>query len=323
MSFRDYIDILNLTSDEELYNTQNGITRIYNQRDIFARGDNLPTLFDRVIREVSYHNQLSLTQIADSLGISDTQLRRLRNGTRPIPLRILRKICGSNNNAKKTFENAIDCVSSSAGKTIRIPQQITPLLVEILGRFSGDGASGSYEGGEYRWRLREGGKQFVYQQIADMQQVFGIIGTYKDEGNHALFEINSKPLVRLFQQLFEYNENFNKSLYGIPPQLLYHLNWDLRRYYTTGIIDTEGSFYYTNQAYYFEIHMANSHFVLEACRAFDYVGIPYDYHIRNNGTYRLRVYNQNNMPIIRDSFEIKNEKRLTTIRNWELRDNFY
>lgn len=306
LNLKDYINILDLIPNKKLpYREQ-----------LYATGRNLVPLFNQYVEKIKRNSNASLTQIANNLEISIKQFRKWRNGMSPIPLRILQNFSGENINVKKSFENAIDYISSSRGIRVKIPQQISPLLLEIFGRFSGDGSIGAYKNGEYRFRLKEEGKQLVKQHLIDMNRIFEINGTYTDYGNYAQAEILSKPLVRLFQQIFDYDDDFNKTYYGKPPPLLKNTEWYLRKYYTTGLIDTEGSFYYTNQSYYFEIHMVNKYFINEVAEAFNAVGLQYNYYKLPNKTIRIRCYNRINCNLIKNIFEIKNDKHLTKLKSW-------
>lgn len=306
MNLRDYISIVDLERD-----------RILNYREqLYARGRNLLLKFNHIIELIREQHNLSLNQLAKDFGVSVKQLRKWRYGETPIPLRIL-KMLTEGNSLQMDIENEIEYISSSRGKKVKIPRKISPLLIEILGRFSGDGSCGIYNG-DYKWSLKEEGKRFVRANLRDMETIFGIGGIYIDYDTYAENLIRSKPLVLLFQQIFDYTEGFEKTYHIEPPYFLDYIDWDNRKLFTTGLIDTEGSFYYTNQSYYFEIHMVNEYLVNEVALAFDEFDIPYNYKQRSNNRFKLISYGKVNCSLILDTFEIKNEKHLIKLADWGL-----
>ena len=191
------------------------------------------------------------------------------------------------------------------------------MLIEILGRFSGDGSCGVYNG-DYKWSLKEEGKRFVRLNSRDMQTIFGNGGVYIDHDTYAENLIRSKPLVLLFQQIFNYTDFFDKTYNAIPPYFLDDINWNCRKFYTTGLIDTEGSFYYSNKAYHFELHMVNEWFVNEVAYAFEEYKIPYNKKQTKSGNHKLISYGKQNCSLIADIFEVKNEKHLKKLIEWDI-----
>jgi hypothetical protein len=120
----------------------------------------------------------------------------------------------------------------------------------------------------------------------------------------------------LFQQIFDYTEGFEKTYHIEPSSFLDFTDWDDRKFFTTGLIDTEGSFYYTNKSYYFEIHMVNKYLLGEVAEAFDEFGIPYYYKLSKKNDFKIISYGKDNSNLILDIFEIKNEKHLRKLAKW-------
>jgi len=308
LNFYQYIDILNL-EQEEISN--------YRQ-ELFAVGKNLPKILEIIIQKIRIKSNLTLSQIASSLSITDTHLRRLRRGNSPIPLRILNHLSKNNENLRIKIKENIEYIASSKGVKIRIPKKITPLLIEILGRFSGDGSCGCYDN-DYKWSFKEEEKSFVRKNIKDVYKIFDIEGKFIDYNTWAEHEIKSKALVLLFYQFFPGIKAEIKTYSGKPPCIIYNINWNLRKYYTTGLIDTEGSFSFYNHSYIFEIKMANPYFIREVECAFIEFGIPYIYKaLRNNTIHRIRVFNKINLSLIKEIFKIKNKKHLRKFKSWKI-----
>lgn len=305
MNLRDYISITEL---------ERNISSDYREQ-LYASGRNLLLKFNYTIDLLKQQYKINLKQVAEIFDVSEKQLRCWRYGDSPIPLRILKFLSEKNGFITNELENEIDFVSSSRGISIIIPRKISPLFIEILGRFSGDGSCGKYNG-DYKWSLKEEGKRFVRINSRDMETIFGIGGKFIDYGTYAENIIYSKPLVLLFQQIFDYTEEFKKTYYIEPPYFIDDIDWNTRKYFTTGLIDTEGSFYYTNQSYYFEIKMVNYRLINEIIEAFDQFGIPYNYKEKKKGKFRVISYGIINCSLISEIFEIKNEKHLGKLAKW-------
>lgn len=307
MSFRDYICIFDL---EPI------IPENYREQ-LFVSGRNLLLKFNHLIELVQENYKLTLTDIANNFRISTKQLRSWRIGNSPIPLRILNELAELSGINESNLEIEIEFITSSRGIQTKIPRTISPMLIEILGRFSGDGSCGVYNG-DYKWSLKEEGKRFVRLNSRDMQTIFGNGGIYIDYGTYAENLIRSKPLVLLFQQIFDYSDFFDKSYDIEPPFFLDCINWNLRKFYTTGLIDTEGSFYYSNHAYYFELHVVNEWLVEEVANAFKEYRIPYNRKYTKYGKFKLLSYGKQNCSLIADIFELKNEKHLKKLIEWDI-----
>lgn len=230
---------------------------------------------------------------------------------------ILEKLSKDNLSVRELLETNIDYISSSRGIKIKIPQKITPKLIEIFGRFCGDGSCGIYND-NYKWSLKEEGKNLIYINSNDVKEVFDISGEIFDYGTYAENVISSKPLVLLFQQIFQYSDTFHKTYDIKPPNFLNLLHWNIRKHFTTGIIDTEGSFYYTNQSYYFEVHMVNRPIIDEVANAFSYFDIPFTIKEQKKNDIHLISYGKSNYFLIYELFEIKNNKHLKKLRNWNI-----
>jgi transcriptional regulator with XRE-family HTH domain len=307
LDFRDWIDLFDLEPD----------IPINYREQLYVCGRNLLLKFNHLVELLIERNNLSYSKLAKLFNVSDKQLRNWRTGKTPVPLKILKIVSNQYGVDKKKIENEIDYISSSKQIKVNIPRTITPLLIEILGRFSGDGSCGVYQG-DYKWSFKEEGKKFVNQNLRDMELIFGISGTYIDYGTYAENLIRSKPLVLLFQQIFDYENDFEKTYEITLPFFLYNIDWEYRKYFTTGLIDTEGSFYYSNQSYYFEIHMVNKNMIMEVANAFDAFGIPYKRKHRNFEEFKLISYGKLNCSLISDIFEIKNEKHIRKLINWRV-----
>jgi hypothetical protein len=261
--------------------------------------------------------EITLSDLASHFHVSIKQLRNWRIGKTPIPLRILKVLSESNGINECSIESEIDFLTSARGNQTKIPRRISPTLIEILGRFSGDGSCGEYNG-DYKWSLKEEGKRFVRINSRDMQTIFGNGGIYVEYDKYAENLIRSKPLVLLFQRIFKYTEDFDKTYDISPPYFLDLIDWNLRKFFTTGLIDTEGSFYYSNQTYYFELHMVNHNLLDEVATAFDEYRIPYKKKYTKSGNFKLISYGRDNCTLISDIFEIKNEKHLRKLIEWDI-----
>ncbi len=305
INFRDWIDLFELEQD---------IPNKYREQ-LYVSGRNLLLKFNHLVELLIERNNIDYSELATLFNVSDKQLRNWRTGKTPIPLRILKFVSNQDGIDKRMIENEIDYILSSRHIQINIPRTVSSLLIEILGRFSGDGSCGMYDG-DYKWSFKEEGKKFVNQNLRDMETIFGIGGTYIDYGTYAENLIRSKPLVLLFQQIFDYNKDFKKTYDVDLPFFLYTVDWEYRKYFTTGLIDTEGSFYCSNQSYYFEIHMVNKHMINEVANAFSEYGIPYNRKHRNYQEFKLISYGRSNCNLISEIFEIKNEKHIRKLINW-------
>lgn len=306
-NFREFICIFDL---------ENKVPRNYREQ-LYVSGRNLLLKFNHIIEVIKENYNMTLSDLAENFQISTKQLRNWRIGKTPIPLRTLSELTELGGIDENAIEAEIDSISSSRGIQTRIPRKISPLLIEILGRFSGDGSCGEYDG-DYKWSLKEEGKRFVHLNSRDMQTIFGNGGVCIDYDTYAENLIRSKPLVLLFQQIFEYTDTFNKSYDIIPPFFLDFINWNQRKFFTTGLIDTEGSFYYSNQTYYFEIHMVNKTLLNEVANSFNEYRIPYKRKSTKSGNFKLISYGKDNFSLISDIFEIKNEKHLRKLIEWDI-----
>lgn len=305
MNLREYINIFELENDS-----------IQNYREqLYVSGTNLILAFNYYIDLTKENKEINLSQLANLLQISDKQLRAWRCGYSPIPLNILKIFSQENKEIQYEFENKIEYISSSRGKKIRIPRNINSVFIEILGRFSGDGSCGIYNG-DYKWSLKEEGKALILRNMSDMESVFGISGKYIDYDSYAENLIRSKPLVLLFQQIFNYGNGFRKTYSIQPPSFLKDLNWNIRKSFSTGIIDTEGSFYHTNQSYFFEINMVNRSLIDEVASCFDEFSIPYNLKFGNKSNIKLISYGRTNIQLIYDIFKIKNSKHLIKLEKF-------
>jgi hypothetical protein len=307
IDFRDFISIFNLEDE---------IPQNYREQ-LYASGRNLLLKFNHMIEITKEKYEISLTDLARNFRVSMKQLRNWRIGKTPIPLRILNTLTELGGIDENFIETEIDWLSSSRGIQTKIPRRISPLLIEILGRFCGDGSCGNYDG-DFKWSLKEEGKRFVRLNSRDMQTIFGNGGVYIDYNAYAENLIRSKPLVLLFQQIFEYTDDFDKTYDIFPPYFLEQINWNYRKFFTTGLIDTEGSFYYSNKSFYFELHMVNESLVDEVSNAFNEYRIPYNRKQTKMGNFKLISYGRANCSLISDIFEIKNEKHLKKLIEWDI-----
>jgi hypothetical protein len=156
-----------------------------------------------------------------------------------------------------------------------------------------------------------------------MKEIFGIKGKVINYPNVAENVINSKPLVLLFQQIFKYTEGFHKTFSVKPPSFLRSLNWAERKYFTTGLMDTDGSFYYdkSTRTVMFEIKMKNPYLIEEVRFAFNVHNINYDYRaypIENPEVYRVRAVGKETLKSIKTNFNPKNEKHLKKLKSFNL-----
>ena len=128
----------------------------------------------------------------------------------------------------------------------------------------------------------------------------------------------------MFQQIFEYKKEFKKTYDGKPPKFLKEIDWHTRKYFTTGLIDTEAGFYLSQGHYYFDITMVNKYFMGEIAEAFDIYAIPYKSYIVKNEKYKdrikIRSYGRFNCRLIKEIFNIKNEKHLKKLVPMKITD---
>jgi intein-encoded DNA endonuclease-like protein len=221
------------------------------------------------------------------------------------------------------MQDLIEGLSSSRGSTILIPRSISPTLVEILGRFCGDGSCGIYDSSNYKFSLKERSGSFVELHSRDMKEIFAVKGRVVHYPRVSENVIYSKPLVLLFQQLFKYRDGFHKSLHVKPPELLDNLDWDLRKGFTTGLIDTEGSFYYdqSTRTVIFEIKMINSSLIQEVEKAFKEFDIQFNYSALPKADptiFRIRSYGKKTLRLLKDVFEPKNQRHLSQFQSLRL-----
>jgi transcriptional regulator with XRE-family HTH domain len=311
-----FFSVFNLQEDRQL-----------KQREqLYAEGNNLSKLVNELILKLKENNGLTILAIAKKLQVSDKQLRAWKRGKSAVPLRVLKTLADELNIELTKIEICIDRISSSNGAKVIIPKNVTSKLIEIFGRFCGDGSCGIYSQHnnktDYKFSFKEKQKEFVYLHATDMKTVFGIHGTVIDYGNHAENIIRSKPLVLFFMKIFEYKDNFNKSLNGKPPVLLRSLPWTKRKYFTTGLIDTEGCFYKSkDENILFTIKMINKHFIDEIKEAFDYFNITYSsqtYKEKKSTFYYVRVSKQNDISHIIEIFELKNKRHYDRLHKFGL-----
>jgi transcriptional regulator with XRE-family HTH domain len=114
-----------------------------------------------LITLVQQKANLSLSNTAKRYKVSRKQLRAWRTGRSAIPIRVLRQITSELGEKASSVVRLIDELSGSKGAKILIPRAITPTLVEILGRFCGDGSCGIYDDGTCKFSLKEASASFV------------------------------------------------------------------------------------------------------------------------------------------------------------------
>jgi len=312
VDFRKYVDIFSLEGN-----------RLQTQRkQVYARGEELSSEFDKLITRIQQKANLSVDNIAKRCKVSRKQLSAWRTGRSAIPIRVLRQITSELGEKASSIVRFIDQLSGSKGAKILIPRTITPTLVEILGRFCGDGSCGIYGNETYKFSLKESAS-FVTLHSQDMARIFGIQGKVKHYPRVSENVIHSKPLVLLFQRIFGYRAGFHKSLHVKPPRFLEDLNWRTRSRFTTGLIDTEGSFYKdrSTRTITFEIKMRNSSLIREVGMAFKELGIHYNYYSRPKGnptTFRIRSYGRESLRLLKDAFEPKNQRHLSQLTSFGL-----
>jgi len=305
-NFREYFRIFDLASD----------TVLDSKRNLYASGKHLPQFFDRIVRLLRRDYNMTMQEIAQSLKISYKQLRAWRKGRAPIPLNILKYITRKLNIDKRIVENKIDELSSSKGSKIKIPLHISAKLINVLGRFCGDGSCGVYGGKTYKFSLKERSRNFVELHAKDMEELFGVRGKVVTYHNFSENVIYSKPLVLLFCNIFQYHTDFTKTYDVKIPEFIKKTVWNKRVNFTRGLIETEGTFYYnkSTKSIVFEIKMRNKHLIEEVKEAFENFQIPYNYYSMNN-IFRIRCYGKNTINLIRNIIQPKNERLLNQLKN--------
>lgn len=311
-NFRHYVRILELEDSSFLAQ----------RAQLYARGKDLSDQFDQLIDQIKQQTNLTISKIAKKYQISEKQLRSWRKGRSAIPVTILKQISKELNIDPGAIENNIDELSSARGQKIKIPRIIDSTLLEILGRFCGDGSCGCYEG-TYKFSLKEKGKEFVELHSQDMKKIFSLKGKVVVYPNVAENLIYSKPLVLLFQRIFQYRPGFQKSLNVKPPLFLRKVDWETRKSFTTGLIDTEGSFYSdtANRTVTFEIKMKNRFLIDEVRRAFDRLGVAHNYYATPKDDpliFRVRSYGKDSLHKIREVFELKNKRHLKQLERFNI-----
>jgi DNA-binding transcriptional regulator YiaG len=311
--FRKYVDIFALEDTS---------TDTY-RKQLYANGRLLPKRFNELITQYKRQMNVSFSELSKEYNISEKQMRAWRTGRTALPLRALKQLTSELHINPQSLQKLIDGLSSSRGSTILIPRLISPTLVEILGRFCGDGSCGIYDGSNYKFSLKERNGNFVELHSQDMDKIFAIKGRVVHYPRVSENIIYSKPLVLLFQQLFKYKDGFQKSLHVKPPELLDDLDWGLRKGFTTGLIDTEGSFYYdqSTRTVIFEIKMINSSLIQEVGKAFKEFDVQHNYSSfpKDNPTiFRIRSYGKKTLRLLKDAFEPKNQRHLNQFQSLRL-----
>lgn len=312
-NFRKYIDIFSLEDTR---------TQTY-RKQLYTIGRLLPKRFNELITRYKHQMNVTFSELSKKYNISEKQMRAWRTGKTALPLRALKQISSELQINPQSMQDLIEGLSSSRGSTILIPRSISPTLVEILGRFCGDGSCGIYDGGNYKFSLKERSGSFVELHSRDMKEIFAVKGRVVHYPRVSENVIYSKPLVLLFQQLFKYRDGFHKSLHVKPPELLDNLDWDLRKGFTTGLIDTEGSFYYdqSTRTVIFEIKMINSSLIQEVEKAFKEFDIQFNYSALPKADptiFRIRSYGKKTLRLLKDVFEPKNQRHLSQFQSLRL-----
>ena len=313
VNFRNYVDILSLDKTR---------SKTY-RKQLYAFGRLLPKRFNELITQYKRQMNVSFSELSKQYSVSEKQMRAWRTGKTGIPLRALNQLISELRINPHSIQDLIEGLSSSRGSTILIPRLISPTLVEILGRFCGDGSCGIYDGSNYKFSLKETNVNFVELHSQDMNSIFAIKGRVVHYHRVSENVIYSKPLVLLFQQLFKYKDGFQKSLHVKPPELLDDLDWSLRKGFTTGLIDTEGSFYHdqSTRTVIFEIKMINSSLIQEVGKAFKEFDIHYNYFSfpKNKPMiFRIRSYGKKTLRLLKDVFEPKNQRHLNKFQSLRL-----
>jgi hypothetical protein len=264
-----------------------------------------------------------LINIAKNFGVTDKQLRAWRKGRSAIPLKVLKNLSEELNYNLSKIEENIEYISSSKGKKVIIPKKITPKLIEILGRFCGDGSCGIYgqpTSKDYKFSFKEKEVDFVKIHAEDMNNVFGIKGAVINYNNYAENIIRSKPLVLYFMKIFGYKKNFNKTRDGKLPSLMKRISWPERKFFTTGLIDTEGCFYKNKEnTIFFTIKMIINNYINEIKQGFDFFQIPYtsaEYKEKKTTFYYIRVLRKTAIPQIIKIFELKNKRHYNRLKRF-------
>ncbi len=215
------------------------------------------------------------------LGVSKKQIRLWKSGKIRIPLRVLLKLGKKNRivgNVKKLY--------LYSGKSVIIPEGLNELLCEFVGRHCGDGSI-TIKNNDYRIVLTES-PEFLKMHAKDIENLFGIkpkIRIISKKYGRVIF--SSKIIVRFLEQFFDIKHG-PKTHTITEPKIIRNSKINHRIAFVKGLINTEGSVYKSNRAYYFEIKLVNKNLLNSVKEIFDLLRIKYYYMIKGN-YYTIRV----------------------------------
>lgn len=151
--------------------------------------------------------------------------------------------------------SSVELVGVYGGRKIKVPKFLDEKIAEIIGRHCGDGCCVKTRN-EYRVVLTEN-DSLIHKHSKDLKEIFGISPRIvKIATNTSCAIVSSKPYYRFFTKLVGVPEG-EKTKIVKEPIIIQASNIKIRSAFLRGLMDTDGSIYYSKRSFTLELHITN------------------------------------------------------------------
>lgn len=200
---------------------------------IRCRGKNLPMILKEFLK--------SNSQFKSEHKLTTKMLKDWKSGRSAIPLWVLNELIKINPELKEAIINDIESMKMFGSKEVRVPNQLTETIAEIVGRHCGDGSCTDSDS-DFRISLKEH-PSLITQHNIEIEKEFGIkpkndkiVDNICDE---AFFR--SKIFARILTKIFQIPMGKDKTFKVKEPDIIKNSGLEFRRAFLRGLIDTDGS----------------------------------------------------------------------------------
>lgn len=278
------------------------------REQVRATGKHLHKIFAELLLNITQENKITIEEFAKSINYSDKQLRVWREGKAAIPIQVLVKIWKMSKHDLNELEDSIDFLKVYRGSEVRIPRELTPEIIEIIGRHCGDGSCTLSKNKDYRVTLTEH-KSLIDVHNRQLKEIFNIEASV-EKINQNIYKsiVNSKVYSRFFIKVIKIPSG-NKTTTVKEPEIIKNTEFEKRKFFVRGLVDTEGSLYHDNAngTWVLEVNMNNHALISSISEVLEHYDIKHKI-LNKKNSYSLRIVGKEKIIKYFDSFGTSNAK---------------
>ena len=215
-----------------------------------------------IIKKFKEEFELTDAEVAEKLGISESNIYHYKNDGKACPLKGVLKACEELGMKKFETAESVGLVKSSYGNAIDIPEKLTEEFMWLLGIVLTDGNLNRTEddrtGSTYTAIRVFNTDEEIIEKSRSAFKSLGLecYEEEREEGKYRL-EVGNTLLAQVMNEVFDIPYGAKSQDTEIP-EIIFSLDKDLQASFIEGLFDGDGSYYENKEEYKRRIHFSSS-----------------------------------------------------------------